>query len=479
MSIVGFRSLSEMEESSRPSASRPRCKADSLTTLVTGPGDPFRVEAWVDALSEQTFRSLTLPLPLGTAKALLRARDSSRLSLFVEMQEEGSRPDTTTRTLPPPTVDEEEAAALAGLAEAIDGAIATLGGPVFVRLSSRSPKDVALHAPKTRHLIARELDLQDSAAAAHQRAFDAPGVVDTLSPRDLAETAESVALVRAISLVLAVDTGAEAVDMLSRSTRVYEDISTAELLLQEAFDLAIVVRKWEVVEPELEFRTFVVNDAVVAITQYTSNVFIPWMAAHADAIRDAIVAYHQRVVRDQFRTATGGSVESYVMDVVLGYVPVDELESSIRLVEINNPPPVAGSGMFDWQDEGDRALLTSDLAPDALPTIRVQTAPVPTLERYAPGPLKRFIDRLRSRPAGEGEATHPGVVCSGCGMDPIIGSAFSCTACDAVLCEFCRSDRTHPPEHLFLVIPTDDNGSDGGDDVAAANDGAAAWCTLL
>lgn len=57
--------------------------------------------------------------------------------------------------------------------------------------------------------------------------------------------------------------------------------------------------------------------------------------------------------------------------------------------------------------------------------------------------------------AADGPAVHQGVVCDGCGKDPITGVRYKCTTCfNFDLCETCEAKKVHDPSHPLRAIST-------------------------
>ncbi len=67
-----------------------------------------------------------------------------------------------------------------------------------------------------------------------------------------------IAIVRAMSFALRVESSSEVVDMLCNSERSYQDCFRRKLA-DNRFPMQLVVRKWEPLLPEMELRGFVFN----------------------------------------------------------------------------------------------------------------------------------------------------------------------------------------------------------------------------
>lgn len=49
----------------------------------------------------------------------------------------------------------------------------------------------------------------------------------------------------------------------------------------------------------LEFRSFVVNDRLCAVTQYSNLIHAPWLVRHYNVIQDRILAFFDQHVKKQ------------------------------------------------------------------------------------------------------------------------------------------------------------------------------------
>jgi hypothetical protein len=79
--------------------------------------------------------------------------------------------------------------------------------------------------------------------------------------------------------------------------------------------------------------------------------------------------------------------------------------TGIRVIEINDPPPTAGTSLFDWDSEEDRNIIWGNINEDVvLPVVRIRDQPYPWPEQDdLHPPLKRLIDEQRGRVPKEKE----------------------------------------------------------------------------
>jgi hypothetical protein len=90
--------------------------------------------------------------------------------------------------------------------------------------------------------------------------------------------------------VLRVDTGDTIMDMLARSDRVNEDLEMAlEPEIIGRFQQNVIVRQWQSLAADMEFRGFVYGSQLNAITQYNYPSYFPRLVY-------PIVSYHSYLV---------------------------------------------------------------------------------------------------------------------------------------------------------------------------------------
>jgi hypothetical protein len=122
-----------------------------------------------------------------------------------------------------------------------------------------------------------------------------------------------------------------------------------------------VIRKWEHILPEFEFRAFVFNRKLTALTQYYKTTYVPQMSEQREKLEQMIKA---------FFSETEQLIPARVLDYVVDYA-VEPASGKIWIVEMyvsrltiafflicrNTPPPVAGQALFDWDLEADKNIL--------------------------------------------------------------------------------------------------------------------------
>jgi len=142
-----------------------------------------------------------------------------------------------------------------------------------------------------------------------------------------------------------------ATEWVSCSQRVHDDIAMSRQLRADQFGLKLIVRKWESILQEWEFRCtwvalrqccwvdyaptlphtrtrtsgFVVDGEMTACTQYYSDCFVPELVTRKHEIQERLLAFH-------LATRHRIPISTYTIDYAL-----DPHSDRIWIVEINNP----------------------------------------------------------------------------------------------------------------------------------------------
>lgn len=243
------------------------------------------------------------------------------------------------------------------LASRIDVRLAELGWEkVFVKLSTRSPKD----APQIFEKAVAQFQAQ-------------------VGPDENDHNKRCRLLFDLVQQNYSVASGTEALELLTSSKRVREDIE--EVLKVDGFeslDFGIQLRRWDRPLPiHSEFRSIAWKGQMNAIWQYYHAFHFPELEAQRESIAaDLLDVYNER------RARLGDvGLESCVLDFAwLG--PREEVGAdNVRVIEVN---PFDGEmlgvndasmGLFKWGDEADKRVITE--GPFEL---RLRSCPMPLAE---------------------------------------------------------------------------------------------------
>ena len=289
-------------------------------------------------------------------------------------------------------------AVLRAVSARIDAAREVLHGDgVFVKLTSRSPKDVAVRDASqqfTEHLHAAvRRVLQDSGTRSKpDDANTDPAAVAETTLATVTDPRECVPIVPRREAALSrlnqemlgamrVTSGLEALVLLLRSQRVHQDLGQ---LLQLAPHLhiaaMIAVRSWSaplIQASDSEFRCFIHQNRLTAITPYDDLLYSQKIAAAPATLFRNIRLFW----REQLQAALS-SFGSYILDVVI------LAKGEVHVLELNPFHIGAGTGLFRWRT--DRQLLLEGRDGDTV--VRWLRCPLPWETVSLGIPLARIVD---------------------------------------------------------------------------------------
>jgi hypothetical protein len=272
----------------------------------------INMDTYYEALKDFTFETKFLPFSINDAKAFMAAYDFLKEhktldGLAVEVK-------TTLSALE------------AGVQRVIDE-VRGKDDCVFVKTSCRSAKDTAIFAQKFRDVY-REL-------------------LSKKNPHS--ENDQVASLIEAAVLLLQTHNAKELVDTFVLSERVYEDLNIA-LGKSERWDQYFVVRKWYTIHPSMEFRGFVCNGALNALSQYNHLCYYPNVTKNEKGIGAAIVEYFNVNIKDRLAK----KFPQYVVDFAI----VGDREENgkfvfdrIFVIELNPFLFSTDGALFSWGRE--------------------------------------------------------------------------------------------------------------------------------
>jgi len=261
------------------------------------------LEMWYDKIKDLTYETKFLPISLQEGKAMHHFYESKgTLS--------PSQPETLNQ-----------------LEQKLQQAIEEYSKHgVFVKLSSRSPKDASVASQKTIKIFEELLEK---------------------SPNN--DNAKLIAINRAHILALKMDSAKEILTTMLSSERVYEDLSLA-LDYPAQWNQHFVIRKFVPIPIEYEFRGFVLNKKFKCMCQYYHYIYFPHLVQQKKEIEKTILEFWEKN-KDRI------PLDTYVVDFAL-----DTENKRVCIIELNPFGDYEGMGtstsMFDKVK--DRAILFGD-----------------------------------------------------------------------------------------------------------------------
>jgi len=240
------------------------------------------------------------------------------------------------------------------------------GNPVFIRISSTSPKDSLMK--NQREKLKQQL------------------IEELKKATEDDEQGELAAINRACLNISQVYSGKQAIDLLSTSDRIYESLFS-KLLLKTSFKVNIIVREWKQITELFEFRGFVNNNKLTALTHYFKFCYAKEIEARALELEEKIKTFFNKEIANKLK-----EIEPYTIDFAL-------LGNKIIVVELNAFGEKINAGLFDWNK--DLEVLTGNSTFE----FRYANVNIPIPREKLPITLQIILDEIKPPLKKETQAT--------------------------------------------------------------------------
>lgn len=216
------------------------------------------------------------------------------------------------------------------------------GSAVFVKLGSRSPKDVTW---------------------LHERTMDRYRELVHESPENEDRNQHLMWLYRGQIDCLRVNSFREAMELLGQSSRVLFDLQL-DLLCPNDLRSTMIVRPWLEIPLAAEWRGFMYGRQLRALSQYFTHLYFPSLAASVDTVAKRITQFFADVVEPRLPVDLHNAVIDFIV-----------LPDRVLLLEVNQYAHSTGPGLFDWVE--DESILRDGSDPIE---VRVRSEPPPLEE---------------------------------------------------------------------------------------------------
>ena len=274
----------------------------------------FGIDTWYSALSAHTFKTVQVPLSFEEANCLIQLNRQKSLEHYQTsnvMKEERINQKTIDETIH-------------RMEDRIQQALTKdFPNGAFAKLNTRSPKDVPVYNetnPRYQVPVYNE--------------------INKLSPSERKDPNKlTTAFIVGTTKGCKINHGTDVTQLFTESDRIREDLLKSTSFGKSLFNSHIILREWldEVPErPQFEFRAFVYENHLNAITQYFSFCEFEELQKRQNEIK--------AILLDFFETQVKGKIshESFVVDFYL------KKNNEVMVIELNPFHNGAGAGLFDW-----------------------------------------------------------------------------------------------------------------------------------
>ncbi|KAG2378545.1 hypothetical protein C9374_008184 [Naegleria lovaniensis] len=242
----------------------------------------------------------------------------------------------------------------------------------FIRLNTRSPKDAAFSSQKIKQILKRKLYEKSMQ-------YREPALLSN----DEKQNDEFISFFESQVEVMRFESGAEALEMMVASNRVYEDLSIALEHRTDPSDwnVFIAMRKWiPGHEIGLEFRGFVFERKLCALSQYFDALYFEDLHNHKDIYLKAIQQFfeerkhqlpYENCVLDVMVMRNKESTSDAEEEAPPSAPTLENL--TVQVLEFNPFNKFTGSALFSWITDADTLHGRKPFE------FRIREAPLPAL----------------------------------------------------------------------------------------------------
>jgi len=262
------------------------------------------LESWIDLIADITFYTQLYPLSMEDAQTFIDAYDHWEKTKSQEL---------------PVSLQSKVDSIESGLQKVIN-AVKGSDEYVFVKTSSRSAKDTGIY--QTRFLEKYRKFLSDR-----------PSKQDN---------DKMVCLLQAGTEMLKIHNGREVLQTFCRSERVSQDMLLA-MNQKQQFREHFVIRKWVDIDVDMEFRGFVHNNTLNALSQYNHLTYFPRLVEMREKIQNLITHFFEKEAKPRLE----GTFSQYVIDFAITGPSFEK----IWVIELNPFLPTTDGALFSWERE--------------------------------------------------------------------------------------------------------------------------------
>ena len=269
------------------------------------------MDRWYESLKDDTFATEFIRMKKEEGRAILSLRED----LYKKKNLSTQLPTFEVPIL------------LKGLQTKINDVIASLSpeAGVFVKLTTRSPKDSTVANAKIRGAFLTKLPSLAMCSSANDRL---------------------ALLVEVMTQALRVRTGEEAIHLLVSSARVEEDLEYALNPDYDDFEkcMCLVVRKWVDIPQWAEFRGFVWEGKLTSIGQYNHPLYFPQLVERRERIKSDLERFFA-TVKDRI------PLDRYTVDFAW-------TEERVYVIEVNTFDGEfnASTGLWNWETDREQMM---------------------------------------------------------------------------------------------------------------------------
>ncbi|KAJ5078575.1 cell division cycle protein [Anaeramoeba ignava] len=280
----------------------------------------FGLDQYYQEITNFTYKTVFMPISVEIAEAFM-IKHESKVNEILDF--DGLKEKAIKKLLENPEFEQKLQEFEKEIDDLIKKQFAEKG--CFVKLNFRSPKDVPLKFPKKEWLEMFENALNGVELKDH--------------------VGELVVFSQTLVEALHVRSGSETMELLIHSKRIYEDFKKNMNFGKENFNsVCLAFREFDHIAPrfpQYEFRGFVYNKNLNAITQYNDFYYSEKLVNQKEHFEKIITEFYEKEIKNQVH------LSHFIIDFFLE--PKENIEDfTIKVIELNPFFEATGSVLFDW-----------------------------------------------------------------------------------------------------------------------------------
>jgi len=157
--------------------------------------------------------------------------------------------------------------------------------------------------------------------------------------------------------------------MFSESDRISMDLETA-LQYPDKFSSSLIIRPWYNIDVDMEFRCFVSQGVMTAISQYNHGMYFKRLFNLKDNLRAQIVQFWT----SECQQALSSKFKDYVIDIAV-------CKDQCYVIELNPWEAGTDAALFSWKE--DHNLLYNKESHEQIEFRVLETVPANSLNQFA------------------------------------------------------------------------------------------------
>eukprot|EP00040_Diaphanoeca_grandis_P041754 m.263444 g.263444 ORF g.263444 m.263444 type:complete len:365 (+) comp50435_c0_seq1:183-1277(+) len=322
--------------------SRPQMKCGEMTAKETEQYQEsvldVNIEHWYDLIKEFTFETKFLPFDRQVGQLFIECYTD-----YEQHQKDGIRAGGNLGPYMPAQQLQTRVYELEQSLQATIEAVRlsdNVDAPVFIKASSRSAKD----APTSQHTLSDMYKARLAVAS------------------DRTDNTKVICMLQAGLEMLKAYTAADALRLFMCSERLMQDMLLA-LQRPDRWVENFVVRQWVDIDVDMEFRGFVKDGKLCALSQYNHLAYFPRVANQQDHIASIVRDFFKRNITSALKQ----TFDDYIVDFAITHL--GEENQKIWVIELNPFLETTDGCLFSWKTDRDTLEGRNDFE------MRVCTAP--------------------------------------------------------------------------------------------------------